>query len=284
MPNPFEDCRDKALQLPEDLNLYVEIEGFGESRERLDSYDWASNSKGQVVVIAGAAGTGRTSVANYIASLIIGNRNALTTRIKAPRGEHPTRLIHEWLIRFAPTLRREAAAAYRAVEGDLQTLTELEKPSVITSRYQVVLNEVCVNRGQAFDVIVAIIEGIRNEEQVENLLDVFQLDEALPGVQFLIVTTDQEQLADKFTRADGPEPVVLWSLRGAEVETLLHERFGDAPVPFDSESIVQAFDAGRHPMRRVSQLLYSMTEKAGDTVGTPAETLLWYIQSGKELR
>lgn len=283
MLNPFEICRE-ALQPPEDLNLYVEIDGFGESRERLDSHNWANNSKGQVVVIAGAAGTGRTSVANYITSLIIGNRNVLTTRINAPRGEHPTRLIHEWLIRFAQILRRKANLTYGAVKEDLQTLTQLEKPTGITSRYQVVLNEVCVNRGNAFDAIVTIIEGIRNEEQVENLLDVFQLDEALPGVQFLIVTTDQEQLADKFTRADGPEPVVLWRLSGAEVKTLLHERFGDAPVPFDSRSIIQAFDAGRHPMRRVSQLLYSMTERAGDSVGNQADTLLWYIQSAKELR
>lgn len=258
--NPF-----RPVEPLEQPPHFLSVEGFGEQRQMIDDFVIGENARGSFFLIYGVSGTGRTSVANYVAATLA-RGSVLLPVVKLVKDSAHKDTVHEWMEAFA--YKATLVEHINEIQGYFDNIGARADASVI--RYVTFLNNSLQELMARNRRLVAIFENVTNPELLALAQEVFDPEVApYPDFPLVIFTSSDESVQKGFAnlnpRPAGPDTIQLRSLTGQDVLVYISEKWqktgAPQPHPFDAQKIVMVFDKQQYPLRRVIQALDAIFEE-----------------------
>jgi predicted ATPase len=269
----FGDEYIDPLRCPEQLDKYVKVEGFGEHKDSIDKLFADSKPLNRFFLIYGQQGTGRTSVANYIAEKTRDYGSPLKVS-SIVADEDQIGSIHAWMgeLSFA-ALSGQFKLVGETINNDLKQVI-IDKPYQNEFIYRKLLFDV-IRSFTKDEIIVAIFEQVRNPKIFTLAAQIFnQVGEHFKNKVMVIFTTSEENLKKDFENLGSltaMPPIVLRSLQSEEIYNFIVERWKqfkpDVPPPFDEDVKAVLHGIKPSPMKNVIKTIKYFLDKKIESLG-----------------
>lgn len=244
---------------------FLSVEGFGEQKPAIDNFTRGKLQKTHFFLVHGISGTGRTSVSNYIAHVYADGATPLKVVYSVPDSAHRDTL-HQWMEKFS-------------LAADLANFSQIPKyfenvadsANATEAKYTKFLYQSLAELQPKNRPLVAVFENVKNAELFELVRSVFDpdLEQALPDFPLIIFTSSDEDVSNRFGNLNpkpvGPAPIRLRALKGEDVLNFIDQKWRSTSIcpdhPFDTKSIVRAFDYKQYPLKRAIEALNSILEE-----------------------
>ena len=303
---PFKELYGKALEYPEQKDLFVEIDGFGKYRQKIENWfdQHGKVDRTKFFVLKGPQRGGNTSLANYIVHCyninLDGNETdngqwgVLKVQVQV-KNEREVEALRDWMDKLEMSIKDKKINLADDIKDDIHKITRVksEDLSVTAGQYRDTFNSVAESlHGQSWH-IAAIFDKVKSDKLYSFCKDVFTGGAPLViFVEGLQIDTEGRQLmssggtptSDSTWLTDDEHGMYLTlnAITGHDVIVFLEHcwktAYGVHHQPFNEQYIQVLFDTFPKAVGQVIKTLSFILDKEREHFGTSME---WSVDSMK---